>query len=144
MLIVSKVIASWSWIVSLLGAGSIGVYIAYPVLRDHSVGCQDMEISRYYSMVGLMKDVSSGLWDGELCLLQGSCEFVVDATACLVTKISKIHILGVVSGRHYKGSKMLRDYPLTRKISVSSFRHCDIRGVTKCACVLVHNIPSSR
>ena len=64
VLIVSKGISSWSWIVSLLGAGSIGVYIAYPVLRDHSVGCQDMEISRYDSMVGLMKDVSSGLWDG--------------------------------------------------------------------------------
>ena len=26
---------------------------------------------------------------------------------------------------------------------MSYFRHCDIRGVTKCACVLVHNIPSS-
>ena len=25
---------------------------------------------------------------------------------------------------------------------MSSFRHCDIGGVTKCACVLVNNIPS--
>ena len=38
---------------------------------------------------------------------------------------------------------MLHNYPLTREISVSSFRHCDIGGVTKCACVLVHNIQSS-
>ena len=38
---------------------------------------------------------------------------------------------------------MLRNYPLAREISVSSFCHCDIGGVTKCACVLVHNLPSS-
>ena len=60
-LILSKGIASWSWLVSLLGAGTMGVYINSTILRDHSVGCQDMEITRYDSMVGLMKDVSSGL-----------------------------------------------------------------------------------
>ena len=82
-------------------------------------------------MVVLIKDVSSGLWDGALCLLRGYCEFVVYATTSLVTEISEIHIMGVVSGRYSKGSKMLRDYPLMRKISVSSFRRCDIGGVTK-------------
>ena len=90
-----------------------------------------MEITHYDSMVVLIKDVSSCLWDGVLCLLQGYCEFVVYATTSLVTEISEIHIMGVVSGRYSKGSKMLRDYPLMRKISVSSFRRCDIGGVTK-------------
>ena len=94
-------------------------------------------------MLVLIKDVSSGLWDGALCLLQGSFAFVVDDTTRLVMEISDIHILGVISGRHSKGSKMLREYPLTRKIAVSYFRHFDKGVVTKCAYVLVHNIPSS-
>ena len=117
--------------------------IASPILRDHSVGCQDMDINGYDSMVGLIKAVSSGLWGGALCLLQGSFAFVVDATTRLVMEISDIHILGVILGRHSKGSKMLRGYPLTRKIAVSYFRHFDKGVVTKCAYVLVHNIPSS-
>ena len=124
---------------SLLGAGAMIFHIASQILRDHSLGCQDMEINGYDSMVGLIKDVSSGLWVRALCLLQGSCTFVVDATTRLVTESSEIHILGVASGRHSKGSKMLRDYPLTRNISVSYFRHCDIGGVTKCACILAYN-----
>ena len=121
----------------------MGVYIASPILRDNSVGHQEMDINRYDRMVVLIKDVSSGLWDEALCLLQGSCTFVVDATTRLVTESSEIHILGVAPGRHSKGSKMLHDYPLTRKISVLSFCHCKIGGLTKFACVLVHNIPSS-
>ena len=95
-------------------------------------------------MVGLMKDLSNGLWDIGLCLLQVSCAFVVDATTHFFTEISEIYILGVVSGRHSKESKIFCNYPLTRKILVSSFCQCDIGRVTKCACVLVHNIPSSR
>ena len=75
---------SWLWLVSLLGADFMGVYITSTILRDHSVGCQDMKITRYDSMVGLMKDVSSGLWDQSLCLLKGSCAFLVDATTNLV------------------------------------------------------------
>ena len=72
---------------SLLGAGAMGVYINYPILRDHSVGCGDMEITRYDSMVGLMKDVSNGLWDGGLYVLQGSCEFLVDNTTHFSRKV---------------------------------------------------------
>ena len=121
----------------------MGVYIASTTLRNHSVGRQYMEITRYASMVGLIKDVSSGLWDGALCPIQGYCEFVVDATTSLVTEILEIHILGVAPGRNSKGLKMLHDYPLTRKITVSYFCHCNIGGLKKCACVLVNNIPSS-
>ena len=84
-------------------------HIASPILRDHSVGCQDTEINGYDSMVGLIKAVSSGLWGGALCLLQGSCTFVVDATTRLVTESSEIHILGVASGRHSKESKKLHN-----------------------------------
>ena len=128
---------------SLLVAGSMGVYIAFLILRDDSVGRQYMKITHYGSMFGLMKDVSNGLWGGGLCIIQVSCSFVVDATTRLLMEISERDILGVATGRHYKGSKMLRNYPLTRKISVSSFRHCYIGGVKKCACFLVHNIVSS-
>ena len=39
VLIFSKVIASWSYLVSLLGAGNMGVYIASLILRDDSIGC---------------------------------------------------------------------------------------------------------
>ena len=60
---------------SLLGAGAMGVYIDYPILRGHSVCHQDMDITCYDSMVGLMKDVSNGLWDGGFCVIKGSCDF---------------------------------------------------------------------
>ena len=100
---------SWVWLVSLLGAGDMRVLIASPILRDHSVGCQDMDITRYGSTVCLMKNVSSGLWDGELCLLKGSCAFVVDATTHLVMESSEINILGLASDRHSKGSKIIRN-----------------------------------
>ena len=66
MLIVSKVIASWSWLVSLLGAGDVGFYIASPFLRVNTVGLQDMEIMHYDSIFGVMKDESDGLWDSGL------------------------------------------------------------------------------
>ena len=68
---------------------------------------------------------------------------MVEATTCLVMASLEILILGVASGRHSKGSNMLRNHPLMREIPVSSFCHCDILGVKKCACVLVYNIPSS-
>ena len=42
VLIFRKVIVSWSWLVSLLGAGAMGVYIAYPILRNNYFGLQNM------------------------------------------------------------------------------------------------------
>ena len=68
---------------------------------------------------------------------------MVYTTTILFTEISDIYILGVASGRHSKGLNMLRNYPLTRKLSVSKFLRCDIGGVKKFPCVLVHNITSS-
>ena len=94
-------------------------------------------------MFGFMKDISNGLWNAGLCLLQVSCVFVVEANTSLLTPSLEIYILGVVSGRHSKGYKMLHNYPLTRNIPVSPFCHCDTGGATKCACVIVHNIPLS-
>ena len=38
VLISSKRIVSWSWLVSLLGAGAVGVYIASTILRSNTVG----------------------------------------------------------------------------------------------------------
>ena len=76
-----------------------------------------------------MKDVSNSLWNARLCLLQGTCAFVVDATTRLFTASLDVSILIVVSDRHSKGSKMLLNFPLTREILVSYFRHCDTRGV---------------
>ena len=68
---------------------------------------------------------------------------MVESTTCLVTVSLYISILGVAAVRHSKGSKVLRNYPLSREISVLSFCYCDIGGAKKCAYVLVHNIPSS-
>ena len=123
---------------SLLVTEVVGVYIDSPILRGDYVGLQDMDITPYGSMFGVIKDASNSLWDVELCLIQGTCEFVAEANTCLVTASSEISILGVAPGRYSKGSKMLRNFPLK-----TSFCHCDIGGVTKCACVIVHNIPSS-
>ena len=88
VLIVSKGIASLSWIVSLFGAGAMGVYIASPILRYDSVGRQYIKITYCDSMLGMMKGVSNSLWDGGLCLLQGSFAFVLDATTRLITESS--------------------------------------------------------
>ena len=114
---------------SLLGAGAMGDFITSLIPMDDSVGCQDMNITHYNSIFGLMKDVSNGLWDGGLCLIQRSCAFMVDARTRLVTEISEMYILGIAPVRHSEGSKILCNYPLTRKISVPSFCHCDIGGV---------------
>ena len=103
VLIVSKGNASRSWIVSLLVAGYMGVYIASTILRDDPIGRQYMKITDYDSMVGLMKYASNGLWGEGLCLLQVSCTFVVDATTRLITEISDLYILVVTSGRHCNG-----------------------------------------
>ena len=62
MLIFRKVISYWSRLVSLLGAGVVGVYIAFPVLRGNSFGLKNMEITHYDIMFGVMKDVSDSLW----------------------------------------------------------------------------------
>ena len=61
VLIVREVIASWFWLVSMLGEGDVGVYFASPFLRDDSVGLQDMEITHLDSIFGVMKDASNGL-----------------------------------------------------------------------------------
>ena len=114
---------------SLLVAGSLGVYITPPILRGDTVGLQDMEITHYDSMFGVEKDVLGSLWDAGLCLLQGTCAFVVEATTGMVTSSLVISIMGLVSGRNSKESKILFNYPPTREISVLSFCHCDIRGV---------------
>ena len=58
VLIVSEVIKSWSWLVSLLGARAVGVYITSPILRSNYFGLQNIEITHYDSMFGVMKDVS--------------------------------------------------------------------------------------
>ena len=121
MFIFSKGIASWLCLLFLLGKGALRVYIASPILWGDSVGLQDMDITHYDSMFGVMKDVSNGLWDAGLCLLQGNCAFLVEATTRLVTASLEIYILAVASGRHSKGSKMICNYPLTREILVLSF-----------------------
>ena len=129
MLIVSRGIAYWSWLVSLLGEGALGFHIDSTILRKNCFGLQNMEITNYYSMFGVMKYVSDGLWGEGLCLLQGTCVFVVHATTHMVTESLGISILGVASGRHYKESNMLHNYLLTREISVSSFHYYDIGGL---------------
>ena len=113
-MIIIKAIEYWLWLVSILGEGAVGVYIDYPILRYYTVGFQYMEITHYFSMFGVIKDVSDGLWDIGLFLLQGTCAFLVEATTSMVTASLDISILVVVSGRQYKGSKMLRNYPSTR------------------------------
>ena len=114
LLIVSKVIASWLWLVSLLGEGAMGIYTVSPILKGDNVGLQDIYVTHYDIMFVVIKDVSDGLWDAGLFLLQGTCAFWVEATTSMVTASLDISILGVVSGRQYKGSKMLRNYPSTR------------------------------
>ena len=121
VLIFSKGISSWLWLVSMLGVGDVGVYIASSILKSDYVGLQDMEITHYDSMSGVMKDVSNGLLDKGLCLLQGTFSFVVEVTIILVTEILDISILGVASGRHFKGYKILRNFQLTRKYQFRLF-----------------------
>ena len=89
---------------SLLCAGDVGVYIASPILSNDSVGLQDINITHYDSMFGLIKDVSNCLWDAGLCLIQGSCAFVVESTTRLVTASLEIYMSGVVSSRYSKQS----------------------------------------
>ena len=95
VMILNEGITYWSCLVSLLGAGSVGVYIASPIMRGDTVGLQDMEIPHYDSTLGVMKGVLDGLWDAGLCLLQGTCVFVVEATTRLFTSILDISILVV-------------------------------------------------
>ena len=109
------------------------VYIASTILRGDYVGPQYMETTHYDSVFGVIKEVSNGLWDALLCKLQGTCVCVVESTTRLFMEILEISILGVASVRHSKGFKMLHNFPLTKEISVSSFFHCYIGGVTKCA-----------
>ena len=86
-------------------------------------GLQNMDITQYDSIFGVMKDVSDGIYYAGLCLLQGTCMFVVEVTPFLFPEILDIFILEVLLGRHSKGYKMLFNYPLTRETSVLSFCH---------------------
>ena len=54
----------------LLGAGAVGVYIDYTILKSDFVGLQDMDMTHYYCMFNVTKDLLNGLWDAGLCLLQ--------------------------------------------------------------------------
>ena len=119
--IVRKEISSWSWLVSLLGKGGVGVYIASNILRSNSFGLKNMDITQYDSMFGVMKDVPDGLWYAGLCLIQGKFAFVVEVATRMITASLEIPILGVESGRHSKWYKMFHNYPLTREISFSYF-----------------------
>ena len=92
----------------------MGVYIASTILRGDSIGLQDMEITHHDSMFGVMKDVSNGLWDAVFCILQGNCAFVLEFTNLMVTESFGISIFEVESDRNSKGSKILRNFPLTR------------------------------
>ena len=103
VMILNEGITYWSFLVSLLGAGSVGVYIASPIFRSNFFGIQNMDITRYESMFGLTKDVLDGLWDAGLCLLQGNCSFVVEATTSLVAEILDISILVLASGKTLQG-----------------------------------------
>ena len=98
----------------MLGAGSVGVYITSPILRGDTIGLQFMEITHHDSIFGVMKDVSNVLWYAVLCLIQGTCEFMVESTTYMITAVLDIYILGVASGRHSKGFKMHCSYPSTR------------------------------
>ena len=74
-----------SWLVSLLGERAMGIYITSPILRINSFGLQNMDITHYDSMFGVMKNVLDGLWNAGLCLLKVICAFVLEATTRLVT-----------------------------------------------------------
>ena len=92
VLIFSKGIASWYWLVSLLGKWTVGFYIASPILRRNSFGLQNMEMNQYDSIFDVMKDVLEGLWYAGLSLLQVACVFVVESATCLVTESVDIYI----------------------------------------------------
>ena len=61
MLILREGIASWYWLVSLLGAGEVGFYIASTILRINYFGLQNTEITHYEIMVDVMNNVLDGL-----------------------------------------------------------------------------------
>ena len=63
----------------------MGLYSASTILGVDTVGLQDMGITHYDSMFGVIKDVSDVLWDSGLCLLQVICAFVVESITRLVT-----------------------------------------------------------
>ena len=107
VLIVSEVIAYWYWLVSLLGTGDMRVYIASTILRRNYFGLKNIDINQYDTMFGVMKDVLDSLWDAGLCVLQGTCEFVLEYPTRLFMESLDISILGVSSERQSKVSKML-------------------------------------
>ena len=120
MLISSEGIASWSWLVPLLGAGAMGVYITSPILRDDSIGSQDMQITHYDSMIGLMKDVSNGLLGWR-----------VVSTPRILYICGRLH--------HYFGHGKFRDiYPgisvrqTLQGVEVPYFCHCGICTMLFC------------
>ena len=79
-------------------------------------------------------------WNYALCLIQVGSNFVSDIVIQLISDRLGISILGVASGRNYKISKDLLLHSVPQGFSVSSLRNCDIRGVTRALCILIHNI----
>ena len=77
---------------SLLGAEDVGIYTSSPILRGDTIGFQYMEITHYEIMFGATKDVSDGLWDAGLYLLQQTCAFVLKTTTSLVIVSLDIYI----------------------------------------------------
>ena len=58
--IFSKWISYWYWLVSLLGAGDVVFYIVSTIPRGNSFGLQNMDMTHYDSMFGVIKDASNG------------------------------------------------------------------------------------
>ena len=90
------------------------VYINSPILRSNYLGLQNMEITPYDIVFGVMEDVLDVSWDTGLCQLQGYCAFVVKSGTSLVKESPDISILELRQSDTPMGSKMLRINPLTR------------------------------
>ena len=72
--------------------------------------------------------------------IQGIGNFVSDIIIQLSSDRTGISTLGVASGRNSKMSKELLSHSAIQGFSISSFLHCDVRGVTMALCILINNI----
>ena len=75
-----------------------------------------------------------------MCLIQGRSNFFNDIVIQASSVRTGISILGVATGRQSKISKELFLNIEIQGLSVSSFHHCDVRGVTRAPCILIRNI----
>ena len=78
-----------------------------------------------------------------MCLIQGGINFVTNIVIQLSSDRPGISILGVANIIHFRTTKYLLSYSEIQGFSVSSFRHCDVGGVTRAPCILIHNIKES-